>query len=66
MNHTIDGAFSAYWKNLVAKDSKLAQYPKSFQNQLKDAFTQGFMCGQTDGALTREVHKKVDQENRKN
>jgi hypothetical protein len=66
MNHTIEGAFTAYWKSLVAKDGKLASYPKSFQAQLKDAFEDGFMVGQTDGALTREVHREADKENRKN
>ena len=66
MNQTIEGAFSAYWKTLIAKDSKLAKYPKSFQAQLKDAFEHGFMAGQTDVQLEREVHRKVDKENRKN
>jgi hypothetical protein len=66
MNQTIEGAFAAYWKTLVAKDAKLAQYPKSFQAQLKDAFEHGFMVGQTDLQLEREVHREVDKENRKN
>lgn len=65
-NHTIDGAFSAYWKSLVAKDSKLSQYPKSFQAQLKDAFAHGFMVGQTDVQLEREVHREADKKNRSN
>jgi hypothetical protein len=66
MSQTIEGAFNAYWKALVAKDPKLAQYPRSFQSQLKDAFEHGFMCGQTDVHLEREVHKDMDKKNRKN
>jgi len=66
MNQTIEGGFKAYWKELVAKDPKVAQYPKSFQTQLKDAFTTGFLAGQTDVQIEREVHKEIDKENRKN
>ena len=66
MNQTVEGAFGAYWKTLVAKDEKLASYPKSYRAALKEAFEHGFMVGQTDGALEREVHKQADKENRKN
>jgi len=66
MSQTIEGAFSAYWKNLVAKDAKISAYPKPYQAALKDAFTTGFMVGQTDVQLEREVHKEVDEQNRTN
>lgn len=66
MSQIIQGAFSAYWKELTARDPKLAQYPKSFQAQLKDAFTIGFMTGQTERGIEAEAHKEFDKENRKN
>ena len=53
---TIDAAFAAYWKNLVAKDSKIVAYPKSFQAQLKDAFTAGYKVGSTDRDVERDAH----------
>jgi hypothetical protein len=56
MNQTIEGAFAAHWKNLVAKDPKLAQYPKSFQTLLKDAFVASYMVGSTDRQIEREPH----------
>jgi hypothetical protein len=66
MNQTIEGGFKAYWKQLVAKDPKLASYPKKFQAQLKDAFEHGFLASQTDVQIERAVHKEADKENRKN
>jgi hypothetical protein len=57
MSQTIEGAFSAYWKSLVAKDAKLASYPKSFKAHLKDAFTAGFMTGQTERQFEQEAHE---------
>jgi hypothetical protein len=66
MNQTIERAFSAYWKSLVAKDAKLTSYPKSYRTALKDACEHGFMVGQTDVQLEREVHREADKENRKN
>jgi hypothetical protein len=65
-NGIIEGAFKAYWKELTAKDPKLAAYPKSFQNQIKDAFTMGFLAGQTERSIEAEAHKEIDKENRKN
>ena len=53
-------------KRLVAKDPKLAQYPNSFQGQLKDAFTTGSLTGQTERQIEHETHKDFDKENRKN
>jgi hypothetical protein len=53
---TIDAAFAAYWKNLVAKDAKLAAYPKSFQAQLKDAFTEGYKVGSADRDVEQDAH----------
>lgn len=66
MNQTIEGAFAAYWKNLVAKDPKLAQYPKTFQAQLKDAFESRYMVGSTDRQIESEAHKEFDRQNRSN
>ena len=66
MNQTIAGAFKAYWKNLVSADAKIASYPKSYRAALMDAFEHGFLTGQTDVQLEREVHKEIDNENRKN
>ena len=53
---TIDAAFAAYWKSLTAKEPKLAQYPKSFQAQLKHAFTEGYKVGSTDRHVERDAH----------
>ncbi len=66
MDHTIDGAFDAYWKALLEKDSKLAAYPESYRLALKEAFTQGYSVGSTDRSILHEVHKEMDKENRSN
>ena len=56
MSMTIEGAFVAYWKSLLAKDPKLAQYGKSYQAALKDAFTEGYKVGSTDRDIERDAH----------
>jgi hypothetical protein len=58
MTQTIEGAFAAYWKNLLAKDAKLATYPKSFQALLKDAFEMGYKVGSTDRQIEIEAHRE--------
>jgi hypothetical protein len=57
MNQTIEGAFAAHWKNLVAKGPKLAQYPKSFRDMLRETFEAGYMVGSTDRAIKQEAHR---------
>jgi hypothetical protein len=57
MSQTIEGAFAAYWKSFIPKDPKLAQYGKSYQGALKDAFTQGYRTGSTDRQIELEAHK---------
>jgi hypothetical protein len=56
---TIEAGFAAYWKSLVAKDSKLAAYPKSFQAQLKEAFTEGYKHGVADRQIEIEEWKNT-------
>jgi hypothetical protein len=63
MNQTIEGAFAAHWKSLVAKDPKLAQYPKSFQTMLRETFEAGYMVGSTDRQIEQKAHS--DQSFRK-
>jgi hypothetical protein len=58
MNQTIEGAFNQHLKSLLAKDPKLAQYPKSFQALLKDSFEAGYMVGSTDRQIEREAHRE--------
>lgn len=53
---TIDAAFAAYWKNLLANYPKFAGSPKSFQAQLKDAFEAGYKVGSTDRDVERDAH----------
>ena len=57
MTLTIEGAFLAYWKNLLAKDARLAQYGKSYQAALKDAFAEGYKVGSTDRQVELEAHR---------
>jgi hypothetical protein len=54
---TIEVAFVAYWKTLIAKDPKLAQYGKSYQTALKDAFLEGYKVGSTDRQIELEAHR---------
>ena len=56
---TIEAAYAEYWKRLLAKDPKLAQYGKSYQAALKDAFTEGYMFGSTDRQIEFEAHKNA-------
>ena len=56
MSQTIEGAFAAHWKNLVAKDPKLAQYGKSYKDALKEAFETGYKVGSTDRQIELEAH----------
>jgi hypothetical protein len=56
-NQLVEGAFAEYWKRLIAKEPKLAQYPKSYQAALKNAFETGFMVGSTDLQVEREIHR---------
>lgn len=58
MSPAIESAFSQHLKNLIAKDPKLAQYPKSFLALLKDAFEAGYMVGSTDRQIEREAHRE--------
>jgi hypothetical protein len=38
------------------QEPKLAQYPKTSQAQLKDAFTEGYKVGSTDRDVERDAH----------
>ena len=45
---SIEDAFDQFWRNFVEKDSRRPDFPKSYRNQLKAAFTQGYLAGAKD------------------
>jgi hypothetical protein len=56
---TIEDGFSDFWKRLVAKDPKLAAYPKSFQAQLREAYVEGFKHCSTERKIEVEERKET-------
>ena len=57
---TIEDGFAGYWKKLLAKDPKLAAYPKSFQAQLREAYVEGFKHGSAERQIEIEEHKNTE------
>jgi len=53
----VEAAFAIFWKSILAKDPKLAQYGKSLKAALNDAFAAGYKAGLTDHQIQIEAHK---------
>jgi hypothetical protein len=55
---TINDGFEAHWRNIVAKDPKLAQFPKSYRDQLLVAYMAGYVHGSASRETERKEHGK--------